>query len=332
MPNKQHKKTVGSQFRESLSMLITTLHSTTPHYVRCIKPNEEKSAFDWDPPKIVQQLRACGVLETVRISAAGFPSRWTYDDFYDRYRLLAKRAQLIDWNTRATCENILRNSINDEKYRLGKTQIFFRAGQVAYLEQLRSDTRKRYIIIVQAAVRRFICYRKYTKLRKSVLGIQTYGRGLLARRKAQSIRENRAAITIQRCMRGWLCRQRFQKLRYTILGIQVYARGMLARRKFKHVLDNFRATQIQRFCRGYLARKAFSKKLYRVVLCQAVIRGFLARRLYRKMKAEARTISHIKQKYTGLEKKIIFLQQKYDEINKENSLLRVKSDEAIELK
>lgn len=332
MPNKAHKKTVGSQFRESLSMLITTLHSTTPHYVRCIKPNEEKSAFLWDPPKIVQQLRACGVLETVRISAAGFPSRWAYDDFYDRYRLLCKRVQLVDWNSRATCEIILKNCINEEKYRLGKTQIFFRAGQVAYLEQLRSDTRKRYIIQVQSAVRRFICYRKYTKLRKSILGIQKRARGLLARKKAQGIRENRAAITIQRYVRGWLCRQRFQKLRFSICGIQVYARGMLARRKFKNILDNFRATQVQRFCRGYLARKAFNKKLHRIVICQTAVRGFIARRHYRKLKAEARTISHIKQKYTGLEKKIISLQQKYDEINKENSVLRVKSEEAIEIK
>jgi myosin heavy subunit len=69
--SKQHRQTVGSQFRDSLKQLITTLHSTTPHYVRCIKPNDEKLPFKWEAGKIVQQLRACGVLETVRISAAG---------------------------------------------------------------------------------------------------------------------------------------------------------------------------------------------------------------------------------------------------------------------
>lgn len=40
MPSKQHKKTVGSQFQESLASLISTLHATTPHYVRCIKVSE----------------------------------------------------------------------------------------------------------------------------------------------------------------------------------------------------------------------------------------------------------------------------------------------------
>ena len=76
--------TVGSQFRQSLSLLMETLNATTPHYVRCIKPNDEKSAFVFNPHRATQQLRACGVLETVRISAAGFPSRWTYAEFMQR--------------------------------------------------------------------------------------------------------------------------------------------------------------------------------------------------------------------------------------------------------
>lgn len=72
--------------------------------------------------------------------------------------------------------------INDEdKYRFGNTQIFFRAGQVAYLEQIRSETRKKCIIIVQSMVRRFIYRKRYQRLRKSVLGIQRYARGYLAR-------------------------------------------------------------------------------------------------------------------------------------------------------
>jgi len=55
---------------------MVSLNATTPHYIRCIKPNDEKKAFVFDPLRAVQQLRACGVLETIRISAAGFPSRY----------------------------------------------------------------------------------------------------------------------------------------------------------------------------------------------------------------------------------------------------------------
>lgn len=174
---------MGSQFRESLTHLIATLHSTTPHYVRCIKPNEVKKSFAWEASKVVQQLRACGVLETVRISAAGFPSRWTYEDFYDRYRLLCKRGEIVDWNVKATCTNIVRNWLKDEdKYRFGKTKIFFRAGQVAYLEQLRSSLKWKHIVKVQSVVRRFIYRKKFLKLKRTALGLQARARGLLARR------------------------------------------------------------------------------------------------------------------------------------------------------
>lgn len=66
---------VGSQFRDSLNALMTTLNDTTPHYIRCVKPNDNKLSFVFDHQRVVDQLRACGVLETIRISAAGFPSR-----------------------------------------------------------------------------------------------------------------------------------------------------------------------------------------------------------------------------------------------------------------
>ena len=87
MDNKtSHKKTVGAAFRDSLNLLMENLNSTNPHYVRCIKPNDAKQSFTFANKRAVQQLRACGVLKTVRISAAGYPSRWTYYNFFLRYR------------------------------------------------------------------------------------------------------------------------------------------------------------------------------------------------------------------------------------------------------
>lgn len=333
MPSKQHKQTVGSQFRESLAKLIETLHSTTPHYVRCIKPNDEKEAFKWDPPKIVQQLRACGVLETIRISAAGFPSRWQYDQFYGRYRLLCKRSQIVEWDEKATCTSIVNNWIGDaDKYRFGNTQIFFRAGQVAYLEQVRSETRCKHIVVVQSMVRRFIYRTKYVKLRQSMLGIQRYARGYLARRRAVAIRQTRAAIRIQCYVRGWLCRRIFQRLRHCILGIQTAARARMARARFRAAMDNHKATIVQRYCRGYLGRRTYRTKLRRIILCQSAIRRFLARRRFKKLRAEARTISHMQKMYKGLENKIISLQQRIDVMAKDNELLRTQNKDIPNLK
>ncbi|XP_034479996.1 unconventional myosin-Vb isoform X1 [Drosophila innubila] len=333
VPSKQHKKTVGSQFQESLASLISTLHATTPHYVRCIKPNDEKIAFKWETTKIIQQLRACGVLETVRISAAGFPSRWLYPDFYMRYQLLAYRNQIDKSDMKQSCRNIVLKWIQDEdKYRFGNTQIFFRAGQVAYLEQVRANLRKKYITIVQSVVRRFIKRRRYLKLQAIISGVQRHARGYLARARAQKMREVRAALILSKYARGWLCRRRYLRLCHSVAGIQQYARGMLARTRFFAMRDYYRAVQIQRFVRGVLARRAYQKRRRSIIICQAAVRRFLARRQFKRMKAEAKTISHMENKYMGLENKIISMQQRIDELNRDNSNLKHKTSEISVLK
>ena len=78
------KPTLGSIFKASLISLMDTLSVTNVHYIRCIKPNEAKRAWEFQPQQVLGQLRACGVLETIRISCAGYPSRWTYEEFAER--------------------------------------------------------------------------------------------------------------------------------------------------------------------------------------------------------------------------------------------------------
>ncbi|CAH1990989.1 unnamed protein product [Acanthoscelides obtectus] len=330
---KTHKKTVGSQFRDSLNMLMATLNSTTPHYVRCIKPNDSKSAFDYNPTRVVQQLRACGVLETIRISAAGFPSRWTYADFFYRYRLLCKFKDIDENNIQDTCKKILNQYIKDpDMYQFGKNKIFFRAGQVAYLEKLRTDKQRQCCIMIQKTIRAFIYRRRYMKMKKSAMLIQRYGRGFLARRLAQSIREQRAVITIQRYVRGFLQRKKFHSIHRCIVGIQKYARGYLARIRFLRIKYNAKAIVIQRYIRGYLARERYKAKLRKIIICQAAVRRYLARKQYKRLRVEARSIEHVKKLNKGLENKIISLQQKLDEMNKVNVELKNYQNEVLELK
>ena len=177
------KKTVGSQFRESLNQLMSALNQTTPHYVRCIKPNDAKRSFCFESRRAVEQLRACGVLETVRISAAGYPSRWTYQEFFQRYRMLVS-TRLVDRRAyRETCERILHALIADRaKYQFGKSKIFFQAGQVAYLEKLRSNKLRACGIVIQRHIRGWLARTKYAKVRRAALLVQRHARGLIARR------------------------------------------------------------------------------------------------------------------------------------------------------
>jgi myosin-5 len=87
------KPTLGSIFKHSLTSLMDTINNTNVHYIRCIKPNEQKKAWVFDSQQVLSQLRACGVLETIRISCAGYPSRWTFAEFAERYVALESR-----WN------------------------------------------------------------------------------------------------------------------------------------------------------------------------------------------------------------------------------------------
>ena len=79
------KPTQASIFKASLANLMETLGITNVHYIRCIKPNEQKEAWKFVPQQVLSQLRACGVLETIRISCAGYPTRWTYEEFAERF-------------------------------------------------------------------------------------------------------------------------------------------------------------------------------------------------------------------------------------------------------
>ncbi|XP_028966308.1 unconventional myosin-Va [Galendromus occidentalis] len=307
---KQNKMTVGSQFRQSLNLLMETLNATTPHYVRCIKPNDDKAAFVFNPHRATQQLRACGVLETVRISAAGFPSRWTYAEFMQRYRMLASSKMLKKDDQKQNCAYILDLLLKDpDKFQFGKTKIFFRAGQVAYMEKLRGDKLNRAAITIQKVVKGFVYRRRYLRKINALRGIQRYGRGLLARRKARHLRETAAAIKIQKAVRGFVARRKYQKMRQLSLRLQCFARGYLARQRYLALRQNKAAVVIQKFARGFLERRRYARTMRKIILCQSAVRRFLAKKLRKRMKEEEKKAEHWKTQYKGLENKIISQKQ-----------------------
>ncbi|XP_071452238.1 unconventional myosin-Va isoform X1 [Hetaerina americana] len=331
--SKQHKRTVGSQFRDSLQMLMCTLNATTPHYVRCIKPNDEKGSFEYNPVRAVQQLRACGVLETIRISAAGYPSRWTYLEFFQRYRVLCKSKDIKYNNMKGTCEVILHNFISEEdKFQFGKTKIFFRAGQVAYLEKLRAERLKECCVLIQKRVRGWIARKKYRSKQGASRTIQRYARGFIARRRVYHMRRLRAAIILQKHMRRWMCQLGYRRLQSLALGLQARARGLLARRKYLEMRRNAAAVVIQRHIRGWLARCWRVHTLEKIVIVQCRVRCFLAKRRLRHLKKEARSVEHIKKLNKGLENKIISLQQRIGELTKEREALKNVHNELNEVR
>ncbi|XP_044189032.1 unconventional myosin-Vb isoform X2 [Thunnus albacares] len=317
-PNKEHRKTVGLQFRSSLHLLMETLNATTPHYVRCIKPNDLKEAFSFDSSRAVQQLRACGVLETIRISAAGYPSRWTYPDFFSRYRVLMKKSDITSADKKLACKNLLETLVKDsDMFQFGKTKIFFRAGQVAYLEKLRADKFRAACIKIQKTVRGWLQRVRYRKIRKSAVTLQRYGRGYLARRFAEQLRLTRAALVCQKQYRMVQTRRAYLRVRQAVITIQAFTRGMFTRRIYQEFLLHHKAMIIQRSVRGWLQRRKFRRARDAAVTIQCAYRRLRAKRQLKQLKIEARSAEHLKKLNTGMENKIVQLQRKMDDQSKE---------------
>lgn len=83
------RPTIGSQFASQLSELRKRIEETSPHYVRCLKPNQDLLPDKFNKAMVADQLRYAGVLEAIRVSRSGYSQRYSYDAFVDRYRFIA---------------------------------------------------------------------------------------------------------------------------------------------------------------------------------------------------------------------------------------------------
>jgi myosin-5 len=317
------KPTLGGIFKSSLIELMGTINSTEVHYIRCIKPNEAKEAWKFEGPMVLSQLRACGVLETVRISTAGYPTRWTYEEFAIRYYMLCHSSQ---WTSeiRNMCHAILRKALGDanhqkqDKYQLGLTKIFFRAGMLAFLENLRTSRLNECAIMIQKNLRCKYYRRRYLEARESILTTQAFIRGFLARQRAQEIRRTKAATTIQRVWRGSKDRKRYNEIRQNFILFQSVTKGFLCRRNIMDSINGNAAKIIQRAFRSWRQLRSWRQYRHKVVIVQNLWRRKQARKIYKTLREEARDLKQISYK---LENKVVELTQYLESLKRENKSL-----------
>lgn len=304
------KPTLGSIFKLSLINLMDTIEHTNVHYIRCVKPNEAKMAWEFEPNMVLSQLRACGVLETIRISCAGYPSRWTFEEFAERYYALIPSKLWQQDDIPQLCHTILDATIKDQdKYQVGTTKIFFRSGQLAYLEKLRSDRFNACAVIVQKNVRRYIYHARYVRMRQLSIQLQRVARRKVAQAKLQSLREQKAAITIQACWRRYVVRKKYLATRHFILRLQTAIRCHHGKRQLVVIREHAAATNIQRLVRGWFARKRFNAQLQFIIQLQACTRRRAGRKQFLALRQEARSAHHFKEVSYQLENKIVELTQ-----------------------
>lgn len=169
-------RTVSQRHREQLVSLMNQLNSTSPHFIRCILPNHEKRPDHFVPRLVVDQLRCNGVLEGIRVTRQGFPNRLYFGDFVRRYEVLlpaSVRSKLSISDSKAASQDLLNFvEVDQGKYCIGLSKVFFRAGALAELEDARDQQMRKFLTVVQASIRMAIARSQFLAIIRNSRSIQ----------------------------------------------------------------------------------------------------------------------------------------------------------------
>jgi len=155
--------TISAAHRESLMKLMTNLHSTHPHFVRCIIPNEIKKSGHIDAPLVMHQLNCNGVLEGIRICMLGLPNKVPHADFMTRYSIVAPKIFADTAGNPQECAQkaLVHAGMDADSFRCGITKIMFRAGMLSKLEEIRDAALSAIFIKMQCQARRVLVHVLY---------------------------------------------------------------------------------------------------------------------------------------------------------------------------
>jgi len=173
-------QTVSSRHKEQLKGLMNTLMSTSPHFVRCIIPNENKAPGEIDGQLVLHQLRCNGVLEGIRICRKGFPSRMLFSDFRQRYEILAASAIPAGFvDGKVAVEKLIEAlQLDESEFKVGLTKVFFKAGIVGELEEMRDERLSKIISQFQAYCKAHLMRIEYKKMKDRVIGMSVIQRNV----------------------------------------------------------------------------------------------------------------------------------------------------------
>ncbi|XP_041004657.1 myosin-17-like isoform X1 [Juglans microcarpa x Juglans regia] len=294
---------IGSRFKLQLQSLMETLSSTEPHYIRCVKPNNVLKPAIFENLNVIQQLRCGGVLEAIRISCAGYPTRRTFYEFLHRFGVLAPEVLDGNYDEKVACQMIM-----DKKglkgYQIGKTKVFLRAGQMAELDARRAEVLGNAARIIQRQSRTYIARREFLEIRKAAIQLQSCLRGILARKLYEQLRREAAALMMQKNFRRYIVRKSYLKVRLSAITLQTGLRAMTARNEFRFRKQTKAAIIVQAHLRGHIAYSYYKNLQKAALVTQCGWRRRVARRELRKLKMAARETGALKEAKDKLEKRV----------------------------
>ncbi|KAL3516640.1 hypothetical protein ACH5RR_023542 [Cinchona calisaya] len=301
--SKQSKfSSIGSRFKQQLQSLMETLSTTEPHYIRCIKPNAVLKPGIFENFNVLNQLRCGGVLEAIRISCAGYPTKRTFDEFLDRFGMLAPDV-LDGYEEKSACIAIC-DRMGLKGYQIGKTKVFLRAGQMAELDARRAEILALAARRIQRQIRTHLTRKEFITLRKAAIDIQKLWRAQLARRLYNFMRKEAASIRIQKHGRAHAARKSYTTLKAAVIVIQTGMQAMAAQNDYRQRRQNNAATIIQTQWRRFHAVSAYNQQKKATLTLQCLWRARVARKELRKLRMAARETGALKEAKDKLEKRV----------------------------
>ncbi|WZY81644.1 hypothetical protein YC2023_028028 [Brassica napus] len=352
--SKQSKfSSIGTRFKQQLQALMETLNTTEPHYIRCVKPNTVLKPSIFENDTVLNQLRCgvskpkvlrllfeqvqkpiCvseqGVLEAIRISCAGYPTKRAFDEFLDRFVMLATHVPEGS-DEKAACASIC-DKMGLKGYQVcqaqGKTKIFLRAGQMAELDARRTEVLAGATRLIQRQIRTYLTRKEFLGQKKATIFVQKLLRAdpnlrqdttfskltcmscsvayiaQLARKLYQNMRREAASVCIQKNTRAHRARMCYTKLQASATVIQTGLRAMDARNKYRHRRRTKAAIIVQREWRRYQAHEAYNQYKKSTLALQCLWRAKVARKELKKLKMAARETGALKEAKDKLEKRV----------------------------
>jgi len=246
------RPTAGGQFTRQLTELRKRIDLTSPHYIRCLKPNQSLQPDEFDKAMIADQLRYAGVLEAIRVSRVGYSQRYTHDTFVSRYRFIAldelakasdKLSILIkiiatkifeSENPNAAMPSDLNDAVGIQK---GMTKVFLRQPAFDYMEAFRTEKLGGSAVSIQAVARMYLARCAFLRDKDRIIIAQACVRRHMARRFIIQIRNDKAATALQGHYRMWCLRKQFLEKKWLATWFQKMTRGNAGRQRFQELYE-----------------------------------------------------------------------------------------------
>merc|ERR1711936_567096 len=180
-------KTVSSYFKGQLDDLMSTLYKTEPHFIRCVVPNTHKQPRGVEPGLVMHQYTCNGVLAGIAICRKGFPNKMLYPEFKARYNIIGASAVAKAKNDKAAAQAVMDIvKLDKEKFRLGHTLVFFRAGIGGWMEEQRENKIGSVLAWLQSGARGKSSRMQFKKLQDQKLALYSCQRALRSYQMAKT--------------------------------------------------------------------------------------------------------------------------------------------------